>query len=113
MQSLDMTVYSILKGTFKRECDFYMKLSRLLRMTPYDQAGLFNSSYSTVATMAIAMLSFKATRIYSINPTNLLTDEDFLAADELLGQAETSLSVIVNDESILDSWTFLYAQFKQ
>lgn len=45
--------------------------------------------------MAVAVSSFKATGIYPINP-NVFTDEDFLAADELLAQAETSLPIIAN-----------------
>ena len=76
MWPLDVTCYSTLKGVFNWECNLYLKSCRLLRITPYDLAGLFNSAYSKVATMSVAVSGFKATGIYPIN-LNVFSDDNF------------------------------------
>lgn len=75
MQPLDVTLYSPLKVTCRRECDLYMKSKTLLKITPYDLVELFHK-----ATMAVGISGFVTTGIYPMNP-NRLINEDFLASD--------------------------------
>lgn len=96
LQPLDVTFYSTLKAAYKKECDIYMKMNRLLKITPYDLAGLFNKAYSRVATIAVATSGFRATGIYPLNP-NLFTDDDFAAADAFSEHHNEFLPVIEND----------------
>ena len=98
LHPLDVTFYSTLKGAFKKECDLYMKMHRLVRITPYDLAGLFNQAYSRVATIAVAVAGFKGTGIYPLNP-NVFTDDDFCAADIFIDRQNVSIPVTENDEA--------------
>lgn len=97
MQPLDVTFYSTLKAAFKQECDLCIKTRHLTRITPYDLVELFNKAYSKVATIATAVSGFKSTGIEPFDP-NIFTDNDFLAADELLPQTNISLPTMDNDE---------------
>ena len=95
---LGVTFYSTSKGAFKKECDLYMKRHRLVRITPYDLAGIFNQAYSRVATIAVAVSGFKGTGIYPLNP-NVFTDDDFCAADVFVDRQNVSIPVIENDDA--------------
>lgn len=97
LQPLDVTFYSTLKAAFKRECDTYMKTNRLVKITPYDLAGLFNKAYSRVATIAVAVSGFKTTGIYPFDRT-LFTDDDFAAADAFCVNQAEALPALENDD---------------
>jgi hypothetical protein len=97
MQPLDVSFYSPLKSGFRRECDLYMRSANLLKITPYEIAGLFNKAYCKTATMTNAVAGFKDTGIHPLNP-NVFTDIDFLPADTLLSNLEVSEIVVENDE---------------
>lgn len=103
IQPLDVAFYSPLKSLFRRECDLYMRSSSLMKITPYDIAGLFNKAYSKVATMTNAVAGFKDTGIYPMNP-DVFTDIDYLPADTLLSNTQMpDRPIIVENDDIAES----------
>lgn len=92
LQPLDVTFFSPLKGAFKSECERFMKAHKLVRITPYDLAGLFNQAYSRVATVGVGVSGFRSTGIYPFNP-EIFSDVDYCAADYLDAQ-NTSLPAV-------------------
>ncbi|CAH2106656.1 unnamed protein product [Euphydryas editha] len=76
LQPLDVTFFGPLKKAYNRECELYLKSKNLIKITPYDIAGLFQKAYSRVASMDKAISGFRATGISPIN-TNTFSDEDY------------------------------------
>ncbi|KAF2894279.1 hypothetical protein ILUMI_11894 [Ignelater luminosus] len=76
LQPLDITISGSLKKAYNRECDLYLKSENLIKITPYDIAGLFQKAYSKVASMAKAISGFLATGISPIN-TNIFNEDDY------------------------------------
>ncbi|KAF2890810.1 hypothetical protein ILUMI_15363 [Ignelater luminosus] len=75
LQPLDITFSGPLKKAYNRECDLYFKSKNLIKVTPYDIAGLFQKAYSKVALMDKAISGFRATGISPIN-TNIFNEDD-------------------------------------
>ncbi|KAJ8946715.1 hypothetical protein NQ318_006973 [Aromia moschata] len=63
------TVYNLLtllfilplKRAYNKECNMYMKSRNLIKITPYEIAGLFNKAYTRVASIEKGVSSFKVT----------------------------------------------------
>ncbi|KAF2903605.1 hypothetical protein ILUMI_02582 [Ignelater luminosus] len=73
---LEFTFFGPLKKAYNRECDLYLKSKNLIKITPYDIAGLFQKAYSKVASMDKAISGFRATVISPIN-TNIFNEDDY------------------------------------
>ncbi|CAB3236996.1 unnamed protein product [Arctia plantaginis] len=77
LQPLDVAFYSPLKRAYNKECNLYIKSRNLIKITPYEIAGLFNKAYTRVASIDIGVSSFKATGIFPMNP-GVFSDDDFI-----------------------------------
>ncbi|KAF2899588.1 hypothetical protein ILUMI_06588 [Ignelater luminosus] len=76
LQPLDITFFGPLKKAYNRERDLYLKSKNLIKIAPYDMAGLFQKAYSKVASMNKALSGFRATGISPIN-TNIFNENDY------------------------------------
>lgn len=80
LQPLDVTFFGPLKTAYRRECDMYIKSRNMIKITPYDIAGLFNKAYSKIASLDKGISGFKTTGIFPMDPS-VFSDEDFIALD--------------------------------
>ncbi|KAK9872734.1 hypothetical protein WA026_019515 [Henosepilachna vigintioctopunctata] len=69
----------------------FMKSRNMVKITPYDIAGLFNKAYARVASLDKGISGFKATGIYPINPA-IFSEDDFVAVDGDQSQANDQAS---------------------
>lgn len=91
IQPLDRCFFGPLKTRYNSECDKFMTTHPGQRISTYDIAELFSSSYINSATMANAVTGFKCCGLWPYNP-DVFTDNDFLPAavtDEPLDMAQT------------------------
>lgn len=87
LQPLDVTFFGPLKTAYKRECDMYMKSRNMIKITPYEIAGLFNKAYSKIASLDKGISGFKTTGIFPMDPS-VFSDEDFFP----LGEYESDIN---------------------
>ena len=73
------------------------KSTCLQKITPYDIDGLFNITYSKVATIGNTVSAFRETGIFPMNP-DIFTDEDYSPAKTLLQHKEIQEIAIANDK---------------
>lgn len=78
---LDMTFIGPLKTAYRRECDMYIKSRNMIKITPYEIAGLFNKAYSKLVSLDKGISGFKTTGIFPMDPS-VLSDKDFIALDQ-------------------------------
>ncbi|XP_039752852.1 uncharacterized protein LOC120628493 [Pararge aegeria] len=98
LQPLDVTFFGPFKRAYNKECDIFMKSRNMVKITPYDIAGLFNKAYARVASLDKGISGFKATGIFPMNPA-VFSEEDFVAVDEvqkLLEQEQPSIEHAVS-----------------
>lgn len=95
LQPLDVAFYSPLKQAYNKECNMYIKSRNLIKITPYEIAGLFNKAYTRVASIEKGVSSFKTTGIFPMNP-DMFCDDDFMTDEEAESMA-TSLAVQQSD----------------
>lgn len=81
LQPLDVTFFGPLKAAYRRECDMYMKSRNMIKITPYEIAGLLNKAYSKIASLDKGISGFKTTGIFPMDPS-VFSDEDFFPLDQ-------------------------------
>ncbi|XP_043470546.1 MFS-type transporter clz9-like isoform X1 [Leptopilina heterotoma] len=96
LQPLDVTFFGPLKTAYDRECDLYLKSRNLIKITPYEIAGLFNKAYSRIASLDKGVSGFKTTGIFPIDPS-VFSDEDFFVTDET--DSEVVSTAMITNES--------------
>jgi len=79
IQPLDRCFFGPLKKRYNSECDKFMTTHPGQRISTYDIAELFTSSFMNSATMANAVNGFKCCGLWPYNP-NVFKDEDFMPA---------------------------------
>jgi hypothetical protein len=99
LQPLDVTFYGPLKSAFYEECDLFMKARHMMKITPFDIAGVFNRAYSQVASIEKGVSGFQVTGIYPLNP-NIFSSEDFLVPSVL--QESSKVVSAVEKSNIID-----------
>lgn len=67
-QPLDLTFFGPLKLQYHRECDLFMKMNSLEKITPYDIALLFSKAYLKTANAEKAVNGFAAAGIWPVEP---------------------------------------------
>lgn len=82
IQPLDVSFYSPLKRAYNKECNLFIKSRNLVKITPYDIAGLFNKAYTRVASIEKGVSGFKATGIVPMNP-GIFGEDDFMDEDNI------------------------------
>lgn len=114
LQPLDVIFFGPFKKAYNKECDMYMKSRNMVKITPYDIAGLFNKAYARVASLDKGISGFKATGIFPINPA-VFSEDDFVAVDQsqvnerassaasALSQRPVSLRLATDNSDLLSS----------
>lgn len=99
LQPLDVAFYSPLKRAYNKECNLYIKSRNLIKITPYDIAGLFNKAYTRVASIEKGVSSFKATGIFPMNP-GVFCDDDFINEESISAVPVADKQQATNDTPI-------------
>lgn len=99
LQPLDVTFFGPLKRAYNKECDMFIKSRNMVKITPYDIAGLFNKAYARVACLDKGISGFKATGIFPMNPA-IFSEDDFVVVDEHqnLVSEQASLAPVAQSE---------------
>lgn len=99
IQPLDVGFYSPLKTAYNKECNLFIKSRNLVKITPYDIAGLFNKAYTRVASIEKGVSSFKATGIFPMNP-GVFGEDDFMDEDNGAVPMNDTPQQLINDTPI-------------
>ena len=85
----------------------YMKSRNMVKITPYEIAGLFNKAYSKIASIDKGISGFKTTGMFPMDPS-VFSDEDFVQ----LGQNESNDNTtnVVNTVSLSETTATVTSQ---
>lgn len=98
LQPLDVTFFGPLKKAYNKECDLFMKSNNMVKITPYEIAGLFNRAYTKVACLDKGISGFKATGIFPMNPA-IFSDEDFVEVNE--GEDQSDPQTVPGNSNVI------------
>lgn len=97
LQPLDVTFFGPFKRAYNKECDMFMKSRNMVKITPYDIAGLFNKAYVRVASLDKGISGFKATGIFPMNPA-VFSEDDFVAVDQSQVNEQASSAAVAQSQ---------------
>ena len=103
LQPLDRAFFKPLMGNYNIACDQWMRNHAGRQITIYQISKLFSEAYIKSATMSNAISGFTTTGIWPCN-RSVFTDSDFVAADRMTDDQESSPA---NDHRAADTATSL------